>query len=589
MNEMRRAAPRAGLGLALAGLLVAGAPVSNSLVVVPHLNALQGTPIAAAPNGMVRRLTDGVAGAPPLDFQAGAGTCAATGLTNDGASCVNSSDGNHWLGVFPTNGADVRQWGADPTGANDSEPAFAAAAKAAFANKVTLIVPKGMFKLNAQLPVTFPTGLNSFSIRGQGIGSVLTWPNAAGGIAINANLASGATIAVRDLMLTTAQAGGGTGIAVSTTANSTADPSEFTGITCQGADGGLQTDYWTACLSLTSIKNVAIRHITVLGNNQTGGGGTGIVLAGASGNIQVIQNLDDILTDGVQYGVTAGDYTQGLIITKLNCVGGTNCFKDLSTIAGASNVQIWITDSQLNANNDDISLTGAAQNINITNNLLYCPASYNGIRINPVAGSGPYTIADNQFLPLSGGSEGTGIIVNANTVGGNYIGGNTFLNLPYGISLAAPATGWRIGYNSFLNVTAHVSDLAHVQWPDQSSLGGNAGANLAAGSAYYIGVGTGSNTTETNVEYLFPFNARTYGMTGYASAAQGAGQSATCKFKINGALATQVITFNNAVSASDNTHYDQVNSGNVIDVSCTSTASATPATYAWSVNVNPLQ
>jgi hypothetical protein len=94
-----------------AGLLfVAGVPIQNSVTVVASLSILQSTPTAAAYSGMVMRVTDGTAGAPPMAFLSGSGTCSSVGYTNDGASCVNSSDGNHWLGYFTGNIYDVRQW-----------------------------------------------------------------------------------------------------------------------------------------------------------------------------------------------------------------------------------------------------------------------------------------------------------------------------------------------------------------------------------------------------------------------------------------------------------------------------------------------
>jgi hypothetical protein len=94
-----------------AGLLfVAGVPIQNPVTVVASLSILQSTPTAAAYSGMVMRVTDGTAGAPPMAFLSGSGTCSSVGYTNDGASCVNSSDGNHWLGYFTGNIYDVRQW-----------------------------------------------------------------------------------------------------------------------------------------------------------------------------------------------------------------------------------------------------------------------------------------------------------------------------------------------------------------------------------------------------------------------------------------------------------------------------------------------
>lgn len=61
----------------------------------------------------VTRLTDGVAGAPILFFTVGSGACS----IDDGASCVNSSNGNSWIGQLGRI-ADFREWSPSCTGAS---------------------------------------------------------------------------------------------------------------------------------------------------------------------------------------------------------------------------------------------------------------------------------------------------------------------------------------------------------------------------------------------------------------------------------------------------------------------------------------
>lgn len=101
-------------------------------------------------NGAIR-LTDGVAGAPPLYFSVGSGACS----TDDGASCVNSANGNQWDGVFPTSGADVRQWGAVGDGSTNALAAFQAAATAVSQFGGTLIIPAGhLFNVPGTVTVT---------------------------------------------------------------------------------------------------------------------------------------------------------------------------------------------------------------------------------------------------------------------------------------------------------------------------------------------------------------------------------------------------------------------------------------------------
>lgn len=60
------------------------------------------------PSGVIRLgFASASDGTPAMQFDVGTTTCA----TDDGASCVDSADGNHWGGVFPAAGYDIREWG----------------------------------------------------------------------------------------------------------------------------------------------------------------------------------------------------------------------------------------------------------------------------------------------------------------------------------------------------------------------------------------------------------------------------------------------------------------------------------------------
>ena len=505
----------------------------------------------------------------------------------DVGSEVPTGDSGCFNAIFAAD-ADVREWGADATGTNDSEPAFAAAATAAFANKLALTVPAGSFKLNSQLPVTFPSGSSFFVMRGQGVGSILTWPNGSGGISVNASAAAAATVSFRDMRLQTSQAGGGTALALPAPANSTTDPSEIFGITCQGSDGGLQTDYWSTCISLTSFKNVAMRHITVFGNNTSGGAGVGIALAGTSGNIQVVQNIDDLLTDAVQYGITTGDYTQGLAVTKFNCLGGTNCFNDLSTVTSGSNVQIQISNSQLAAHGDDVEITGAAQNVDISNNVpIYVASGYCGLKVNTaISGAGPYTFKGNQ---VSAASAGTGVCAVANPAGGNLIADNVFSNLATGIAISSGAVGWRVGYENYVATSAHLTDAALSPWPDTSFDGGQSVSTIGTTAGTYIGL-AGSGTTKSIQQFAIAGPVRASGLNVSASVAQGGGDSMACTLRGQGASLNETVTLSNATGATDTTHSDLLTAAhNLVDLLCISGGTPTAANYTFSVQLNPIQ
>jgi hypothetical protein len=576
------------LGALAFAVCVAGVPIQNTPVTVANLTALRATPTTAAYNGHITRVTDGVAGAPEMQFTSGTAPCG----TDDGASCVDSADGKSWVGVFPNGEGDVRQWGADPTGNADSAPAFTAALTAGTKSGIAIVVPIGTYVLNSQVAVTMPTAQSTLSLRGQAGYTTLTWPNASGGIAITGQ-PNGSMYVIKDLTLHTDQASGGTALAISNATGFTTNPSEISGIVC-GGNPELLTNYWTTCMSVQGATNIAIRHITIFGDTTTAGDGIGILFAATSTHPQVIQNVDDVLTDGVQFGMETGDYTQGLAVTKFNCIGGTNCVKDISTVANASNVEIQISNSQFNAHaGDDVELTGAAQNVVLTGgNIMYCAATFSCVKVAPSDNSaGPYTITDNQILPLSVSSKGNGITVTTADASGGYIGANTFSNLPTAITLGASATGWRLGPNTYTSVSTHVSDSSRALWPDLSTLGGNSGSNIGTGTSAFIGIGQGSSTTETHVEYFVPYAIRVYGMNGFAAAPQGSGNSTVCTFKVDGQQATNTITFSNSENpvSADTTHIDTVAANSVIDFLCVPSGSATGTTYTLSVQTNPVQ
>lgn len=87
---------------------------------IAHTTALRATSTVANPSGVWRMGFAAVGDTEPLFFKAGSGACS----TDDGASCVNSSNGNHWNGAFTSNGVDPRQFGAQCGGTVDATAAF---------------------------------------------------------------------------------------------------------------------------------------------------------------------------------------------------------------------------------------------------------------------------------------------------------------------------------------------------------------------------------------------------------------------------------------------------------------------------------
>jgi hypothetical protein len=63
---------------------------------------------------------------------------------------VNAVDGNSWLARWSSSGSDAKQWGADPTGATNSNAAFAAAA----ATSALTLIPGGSYSLTSPIVTT---------------------------------------------------------------------------------------------------------------------------------------------------------------------------------------------------------------------------------------------------------------------------------------------------------------------------------------------------------------------------------------------------------------------------------------------------
>lgn len=112
------------------------------------------------------RVTDGVAGAPPLFFVGETGTCAANGRVSDGGSCVNTTtgDGNSWVARFAGDQVDDLQWGLVSGSAADQQPVIQAALTfVGNRGGGTVKVPPGGFTLKSQLVVPAHTTLQCSS------------------------------------------------------------------------------------------------------------------------------------------------------------------------------------------------------------------------------------------------------------------------------------------------------------------------------------------------------------------------------------------------------------------------------------------
>lgn len=131
---------------------VVGSIASNhNIGIVATKAALAASATTAFPNGVWRTDFSTGLGAPPLLYLPSASACSITG--GDGGSQVPSSDSKCWIAQFQTYGRDVREWGADPTGASDSTTAIQSAINSLPSTGGTILLSCGIYSISSTLNV----------------------------------------------------------------------------------------------------------------------------------------------------------------------------------------------------------------------------------------------------------------------------------------------------------------------------------------------------------------------------------------------------------------------------------------------------
>jgi hypothetical protein len=363
-------------------------------------------------------------------------------------------------------------WGADPTGVSDSTTAF----NSAIAANTSVEFPVGKFRFNSALSYTLANALASVSIRGQGQGNtILFWPNVNGGLSINFTNALN-TAHVRDLTLTTGQAGGGTAVTYTSTAH-TQGISDIYRVEIRGDDGYNVTDYWGIGVFSHYVSNLNVEGLGFFGQGTTGAGtlhGLGMQIEGAPAipdyavQINVAKSTFQFCATGILYG----SYLQGLTVDQSNfsIVGDgiqsngsetgilaglavTNSQFGLFNNGGAGILTLTtIINTQITNNFFDMNAPGtnsvaiwlsSFNHFNIIGNSIGSPAVANGldgILLGTATNGGSGVISGNDiFLFGTGiniGASATGVLVQGNTLEGNTTAisnagtGNTIVNNP---------------------------------------------------------------------------------------------------------------------------------------------------------------
>jgi hypothetical protein len=324
-------------------------------------------------------------------------------------------------------------------------------------------VPPGTYTfLSAPTTITYPAGQCSYTLEGAGADvTILNWPNATNGLSF-AFSSSFHGLHVRDLTVSTSQAGGSmTAINVTNSVQGGSyAQNDFTRVTIRGADGGGATDYWTYGINIVGASNFNYIGCLFYGNS-TSNGSNGLLVAGnASGSFKysLVHNLESCGFYHLGVGFTYGTYVQGVAMNKCNFTNGsTDIFVPSSAVDMA---QLSINNSQFagltGAVNDRIIFSGAVAAVQINNSLFFINAGSIGISFNGVWGQ--VTITGNIF---SGVSNSTNFGINVANTGFDAIAtNNVFYNLTNGIDLVGASTGgWNVQANNYGGTTNTVLNI----------------------------------------------------------------------------------------------------------------------------------
>src|SRR5215470_11091306 len=217
--------------------------------------------------------------------------------------------------------------------------------------------PPGTYKFNTQPTFSYPSGVFSLAVTGDGQDvSILTWPNANGGLAFNLSNAAH-TIHVRDLTFTTSQAGGGSALTISNTVSLGNFPeSDITDVTFIGSDRAL-TNWWTTAISATALSGLNITRVSMFGQ-AAGASGTGISLLGTAAPLElIVPNIIGCNFFSVGTGIAIGTQVQGVTVDQCNFTNGTTGIQ--VNAGGANLVQLDVASSQFNVLGNGVNLLSA--------------------------------------------------------------------------------------------------------------------------------------------------------------------------------------------------------------------------------------
>lgn len=141
---------------------------------VADLAGLQAASTASFPLGLWRDSYASGSSAPPLFYKPSGSACSLNSGAGDNGSQVSSSDGKCWLAAFPSEGRDIRQFGAIGDDTTDDSSAIQAAINSLPAAGGTILIPALVFRTNSTITVgngssTAPSAAQGVKLYGVGV------------------------------------------------------------------------------------------------------------------------------------------------------------------------------------------------------------------------------------------------------------------------------------------------------------------------------------------------------------------------------------------------------------------------------------
>jgi len=321
--------------------------------------------------------------------------------------------------------------------------------------------PPGKYKFNSSVSFSLPAGIFSMGLLGSGQdNTILTWPNASGGITFNyAGISSSAHI--RDLSFTTGTTAGGNALTLNL-ATSVANPadtaiSDVYRVTMRGDDGYAATDYWSLGLNIANVSNIQIENLAVIGAASANGTGISIIGLPGSSTYGVQYNIAKSALQFLTSGIVYNSFVQGVTVDQTNFTGNINGIISPASQTGTL-AQLAVTNSQFNpaASGGGIVTSTSITEVLIANNLFIALAS-NINTINLVANN-HFVITGNEIT--SGNLTGTGgILVNTTSAGAKgIIANNDIFGFATGIALQAGSQNVSVQGNTFTGNTTTISN-----------------------------------------------------------------------------------------------------------------------------------